>query len=87
MIIFLALAFFFLVVGFIIKRRVLDKVAGGVGWWVGGTFKILTGRGKKRVVQKVANSLTSSGVIGEPTHGLSMTEASVAAAVSSKIEL
>jgi protein transport protein SEC20 len=46
MIIFLALGFFFLVIAFILKRRVLDKVAGGVWWWVGGTFKILTGRGK-----------------------------------------
>jgi protein transport protein SEC20 len=48
MIILLALAFFFLVIAFILKRRVLDKVAGGVWWWVGGTFKILTGRGRSK---------------------------------------
>jgi protein transport protein SEC20 len=48
MIIFLALGFFFLVIAFILKRRVLDKVAGGVWWWVGGTVKILTGRGRSK---------------------------------------
>lgn len=36
-----ALLFFLLVVGFIVKRRVLDKAARGVGWWVGGSFKLV----------------------------------------------
>ena len=53
MIIFLALGFFFLVIAFILKRRVLDKVAGGVWWWVGGTFKILTGRGRSKTKLKL----------------------------------
>jgi hypothetical protein len=48
MVIFLAMGFFFLVIAFILKRRVLDKVAGGVWWWVGGTIKILTGRGRSK---------------------------------------
>ncbi|KAJ9118654.1 hypothetical protein QFC22_003874 [Naganishia vaughanmartiniae] len=46
LIIFLALGLFFLVVAFIIKRRVLDKAVRGVGWWVGGSYKLLTGRGR-----------------------------------------
>lgn len=40
-----AFLLFLLVVAWVIKRRVLDKVvgglAGGVGWWVGGSWKLL----------------------------------------------
>ncbi|KAJ9110672.1 hypothetical protein QFC19_001501 [Naganishia cerealis] len=46
LVIFLALGLFFLVVAFIIKRRVLDKAVRGVGWWVGGSYRLLTGRRK-----------------------------------------
>lgn len=56
MVIFLALGFFFLVVGFIVKRRVLDKLVGGVSWWIGGTFRILTGRTKRKMNKKLAAS-------------------------------
>ncbi|KAJ9126074.1 hypothetical protein QFC24_002346 [Naganishia onofrii] len=48
LVIFLALGLFFLVVAFIIKRRVLDKAVRGVGWWVGGSYKLLTGKGRAR---------------------------------------
>lgn len=54
LIIFMALLFFLLVVGFIVKKRVLDKMARGVGWWVGGSFKLVKmgfGLGGKRAVQ------------------------------------
>lgn len=36
-----AFLFFLLCVGWVIKRRVLDRVIGGVGWWVGGSFKLI----------------------------------------------
>ena len=36
-----AFLFFLLCVGWILKRRILDKVVGGVGWWVGGSFRLL----------------------------------------------
>lgn len=39
--IFAAFAFFLLCVGWVIKRRVLDRLVGGVGWWVGGSFKLI----------------------------------------------
>lgn len=41
LVIFAAFFFFLLCVGWIIKRRVLDRVVGGVGWWVGGSFKLI----------------------------------------------
>jgi hypothetical protein len=25
----------------VVKRRVLDRVVGGLGWWVGGSFKLI----------------------------------------------
>ncbi len=36
-----ALVLFLAVVGWVLKRRVLDKVVGGVGWWVGGSWKLV----------------------------------------------
>ena len=45
-----AFILFLLVVGWVIKRRVLDKVVGGVGWWVGGSWKLVkmgVGRGPR----------------------------------------
>lgn len=72
MIIFLALGFFFLVIGFILKRRVLDKVAGGVWWWVGGTFKILTGRGRSKSkikVEDVGKAVHQAGRVGSTIKG------------------
>lgn len=53
LIIFCALAFFFLVVAFIIKRRVLDKAVNGVGWWIGGSYRLITGQGKRKVAKQV----------------------------------
>lgn len=44
-----ALVFFLTVVGFIVKRRVLDEAARGVGWWVGGSYK-LVGMGLGKLV-------------------------------------
>ncbi|KAK4685769.1 protein transport protein SEC20, partial [Tremellales sp. Uapishka_1] len=52
LLILFALLFFVLVVGYILKRRVLDKLVGGVGWWVFGTGKLVRmglGLGKKEV--------------------------------------
>lgn len=57
LIIFAALLFFLLVCGFIVKRRVLDKVVGGVGWWVGGSYKLLTGQGVWRSVKGKGSTL------------------------------
>ncbi|KAI5451343.1 Protein transport protein sec20 [Naganishia albida] len=56
LIIFCALAFFFLVVGFIIKRRVLDKAVNGVGWWIGGSYKLITGQGRRRAAKQVVKN-------------------------------
>jgi protein transport protein SEC20 len=56
LIIFSALAFFLLVVAFIVKRRVLDKAVHGVGWWVGGSWRLVTGQWRqspKEVVKGV----------------------------------
>ncbi|WVW85711.1 hypothetical protein I302_107749 [Kwoniella bestiolae CBS 10118] len=62
-IIFSALAFFFLVVGFILKRRILDKTVGvviggvgrGVGWYLFGTGRLIkfAFRGKAKEVVDV----------------------------------
>ena len=41
LLIFSAFFLFLLVVGYVIKQRVLDKVVGGVGWWVGGSAKLV----------------------------------------------
>jgi protein transport protein SEC20 len=56
LIIFAAFLFFLLCVGWIIKRRILDRVVGGVGWWVGGSFRLIgmgLGVGGKAKVGKV----------------------------------
>jgi protein transport protein SEC20 len=63
LLIFAAFSFFLLVVGWVIKRRVLDKVAGGVWWWVGGSWKLVMlgiGRGKSKGVATVASSAVTS---------------------------
>ncbi|CAD6577868.1 MAG: hypothetical protein TREMPRED_002054 [Tremellales sp. Tagirdzhanova-0007] len=36
-----ALVLFLLVVGWILKRRVLDKVTGGIGWWFGASWRLV----------------------------------------------
>lgn len=67
-----AFLFFLLCVGWIIKRRVLDRVVGGVGWWIGGSFKLLgmglgIGRGRKSVsvgAGKVGSSPEGLGRVG-----------------------
>lgn len=48
LIILCTLAFFALCVGWIVKRRVLDRVAGGVGWWIGGSWRLVTGQWRGR---------------------------------------
>jgi len=56
LIILAAFLFFLLCVGWIIKRRVLDRLVGGVGWWVGGSFRLIgmgLGLGGKAKVGKV----------------------------------
>ncbi|ORX38568.1 Sec20-domain-containing protein [Kockovaella imperatae] len=53
-----AFLFFLMVVGWVIKRRVLDKVVGGVGWWVGGSLKLVkmgTGLGGRASASQVKN--------------------------------
>lgn len=54
LIIFCALGFFFLVVAFIIKRRVLDRAVNGVGWWVGGSYRLMTGQWKVKAARAAA---------------------------------
>lgn len=83
--IFAALGFFLLVVGFIIKRRVLDKAARGVGWWVGGTAKILTGRGKWKTssAAKSAAASAATSVASALGDKASSTTASIVATASS----
>lgn len=54
LIIFCALGFFFLVVAFIIKRRVLDRAVNGVGWWVGGSYRLMTGQWKGKAARAAA---------------------------------
>ncbi|KAJ9101145.1 hypothetical protein QFC21_003363 [Naganishia friedmannii] len=62
LIIFLALGLFFLVVAFIIKRRVLDKAVRGVGWWVGGSYKLLTGKGSSGKGGKLSGKVVEGAV-------------------------
>ena len=54
----IALLFFLLCVAFVLKRRVLDKAARGVGWWIGGSFTLLRKGGR-------ALGVGSSGTAGE----------------------
>jgi protein transport protein SEC20 len=89
LIIFCALGFFFLVVAFIVKRRVLDRAVNGVGWWVGGSYRLMTGQWKgkaaraavkkgKEVVQSasVGSSVVSAvgGAASEAASGLLSTQ-------------
>lgn len=68
LIIFAAFLFFLLCVGWIIKRRVLDRLVGGVGWWVGGSFRLIgmgLGLGGKAKVGKVGQvGLEKVGQVG-----------------------
>lgn len=65
-----AFLFFLLCVGWILKRRILDKVVGGVGWWVGGSFRLLgmglgLGGGKRASASVSASAVTGAGVVGQ----------------------
>lgn len=66
LIILSAFVLFLLVVGWILKRRVLDKLVGGVGWWIGGSFRLLgmgMGLGSSKTSKvKGASSLASAAV-------------------------
>jgi protein transport protein SEC20 len=64
LIILSAFVLFLLVVGWILKRRVLDKLVGGLGWWIGGSFRLLgmgMGMGSSKS-SKGASSLASAAV-------------------------
>lgn len=61
--IFGALAFFLLCVGYVLKSRVLDRVGGAAVWWLGGSFRLVRaglGGGSAKRVQDVAG--VASGV-------------------------
>jgi protein transport protein SEC20 len=71
LIILAAFLFFLLCVGWIIKRRVLDRVVGGVGWWVGGSFRLIgmgLGFGGKAKVGKVGQ--VGAGKVGRTPEGM-----------------
>jgi protein transport protein SEC20 len=77
LIIFAAFLFFLLCVGWIIKRRVLDRVVGGVGWWVGGSFRLigmglgLGGKAKvKDVVEVGKMGQVGAGKVGRTPEGM-----------------
>lgn len=57
---------FLLVVAYIVKRRVLDRVGGFVGWWVGGSYRLVKlagGGGKKAATAvKAVEAVTAEGV-------------------------
>ena len=69
-----AFLFFLLCVGWIIKRRVLDRVVGGVGWWVGGSFRLIgmgLGLGGKAKVNDVVEvGQVGAGKVGRTPEGL-----------------
>jgi hypothetical protein len=64
-------------VGWIIKRRVLDRVVGGVGWWVDGSFRLigmglgLGGKAKvKDVVEVGKMGQVGAGKVGRTPEGM-----------------
>jgi len=64
LLIFSAFFLFMLVVGWVIKRRVLDKVMGGFGWWLAGSWKLVrmgVGRPVKNGAEVVAAVSSLSG--------------------------
>ena len=65
LLIFSAFLFFLLCVGWVLKRRVLDRVAWGVGWWFGGSFRLirmfLGGGNAAAVVGSGAGAVVGSG--------------------------
>lgn len=80
LLIFAAFFFFLLVVGWVIKRRVLDKVVGGVGWWVGGSWKLVSmglGRG--------GSKKGAGGVLKGVSSAVASASASVAASGASRV--
>lgn len=96
-IIALAFLLFLLTVGWVIKRRVLDKVVGGVGWWVGGSARLVKlglgfggggGKAKGKVVDKAAKAAVRAGAVkkieevGKIAKGKGKVLSSMAASVS-----
>jgi protein transport protein SEC20 len=65
LLIFAAFALFLLTVGWVIKRRVLDKVLGGVGWWFGGSWKLVRmGLGRSTSTAVAPTALAAAGATG-----------------------
>ena len=78
LIIFCALGFFFLVVAFIIKRRVLDRAVNGVGWWIGGSYRLMTGQWKGKAAHAAATK-------GKDAVQSAVAASSVASAIGSRV--
>lgn len=69
-----AFLFFLLCVGWIIKRRILDRVVGGLGWWVFGSFRLIgmgLGMGaKSKAKAGVDVSRVGAGKVGRTPEGM-----------------
>ena len=72
-----AFILFLVVVGWVLKRRVLDKVVGGVGWWVGGSWRLL----RMGVGSKTKTKAAELGAVGT-VETVRMVRASGASAAS-----
>lgn len=59
--IFAALGLFLLVVGYVIKKRVLDRVGGFAAWWIGGSYRLVKmGVGAGGAKQAIASAAAAS---------------------------
>ncbi|WOO81284.1 Protein transport protein SEC20 [Vanrija pseudolonga] len=87
--IFGALAFFLLCVGYVLKSRVLNRVGGAAAWWVGGSFRLiragLGGGSAKRVkdVAEVATGAAAKGAAAAVAAGAAASAAAAGGGVSS----
>lgn len=71
----LALACFLLVVAYVVKRRVLDRVGGLVGWWVGGSYRLVKmagGGGKAKKAVEVVPVVTAAASAASLTNRLEL---------------
>ena len=89
LVIFSAFLLFLLVVGWVIKRRVLDRVVGGVmggvGWWVGGSWKLIKMGLRSPASPNLGGSESGGGLVETLTGGQTTSIASVVSEAMSTI--